>query len=155
MIHLRVEDKFTASVDEDWLRQAAQSTLDADGRVSAELTVVISDDAVLQELNRIYLDIDAPTDVLSFGGESPGFVTSPDTGDYLGDVVISYPRAEAQAIGHTVSAELTLLVVHGVLHLLGHDHGMPDEQKAMWQQQALVLQRLGLAPAALVPDLQS
>jgi probable rRNA maturation factor len=154
MIHLQVEDKFTASVDADWLRQAAQTTLDAEGRAGTELTVVISDDAVLQELNRTYLDIDAPTDVLSFGGESPGFVTAADAGDYLGDVVISYPRAEAQAIGHTVSAELTLLVVHGVLHLLGHDHGMPDEQETMWRQQALVLQRLGLVPAALVPDMQ-
>ncbi len=72
----------------------------------------------------------------------------PETGRrYLGDVIISYPRAQAQAQagGHALPAELQLLVVHGVLHLLGHDHGAPAEKEAMWALQAEILQRLGCA----------
>jgi probable rRNA maturation factor len=118
--------------------------LDVENHPPAELTVVIADDGVLRELNRAFRGMDAPTDVLSFGGEAPGFVVAPDAADYLGDVVISYPHAQAQATGHSVEAELALLVIHGVLHLLGYDHLEPDEKEAMWRQQATALEKLGL-----------
>jgi probable rRNA maturation factor len=64
---------------------------------------------------------------------------------YLGDVVISYPRAEAQAAtaGHLVLDELRLLVVHGALHLLGYDHQDPSGKNKMWAVQAEVLESLG------------
>jgi probable rRNA maturation factor len=65
---------------------------------------------------------------------------------YLGDIAISLPRATAQAeaAGHPVAAELQLLTVHGVLHLLGHDHAEPEEKAAMWAAQAAVLATLGV-----------
>jgi len=144
MIHTQVEDAFSSLVESDWLCRVAQATLDAEGHPATDLTVVVGGDEAMRELNRAYRGMDAPTDVLSFGGEAPGFVTAPDAADYLGDVVISYPRAEAQAGENPVAAELALLVVHGVLHLLGHDHAAPDEQEAMWRRQAAVLTRLGL-----------
>ena len=64
---------------------------------------------------------------------------------YLGDVVISAPRAQAQASagGHAYVEEMQLLVVHGVLHLLGHDHGEPDEKQRMWALQSEILAELG------------
>jgi probable rRNA maturation factor len=145
MIHVQIGEPFIARVDESWLCTAAQTVLDAENHPSAELTVVIADDETLQELNRTFRGVDAPTDVLSFGGEAPDFVAAPDAADYLGDVVISYPRARAQATGHNVEAELALLVIHGVLHLLGHDHLEPDEKEAMWKRQATALEKLGLA----------
>ena len=145
MIHTHVEDAFVPLVAVDRLCHAAQATLDGEGRSEAELTLVITDDEAVRALNRDYRGVDAPTDVLSFGGQTPEFVTSPDAGDYVGDVVVSYPRAEAQAVGHSVQAELTLLVVHGVLHLLSHDHAEPDESEAMWRRQAAMLEQLGLA----------
>jgi len=97
-----------------------------------------------------FLGIDAPTDVLSF---SDGDL-DPETGaPYLGDILISVERAQAQArsAGHTLQEELTLLVVHGVLHLLGHDHAEPEQKARMWSLQAEILTDLGSGRAA--PDL--
>jgi probable rRNA maturation factor len=111
--------------------------------VAGDLTVLLSDDAQVRELNRHYLGIDAPTDVLSF----PAGEADPDTGvTYLGDVIISVPQAGAQAraAGHGLEAEVQLLVVHGVLHLLGHDHAQPEAKGRMWAAQADVLSQLGL-----------
>jgi probable rRNA maturation factor len=70
----------------------------------------------------------------------------PDT-VYLGDVVISYTKAreQAHAGGHPLEAELQLLVVHGVLHLLGHDHYSAAEKNVMWKAQAAVMKKLGAA----------
>jgi len=94
--------------------------------------VVISSDAQLLELNRQYLGIEAPTDVLSFQADE----LDPETGRrYLGDVIISYPRAQAQAEvgGHAVLDELQLLVVHGVLHLLGTTTALQKKKKRCGQ----------------------
>jgi probable rRNA maturation factor len=125
------------------LVQTAAATLsEASHAVDEEATLVITNDRQVQRLNRTYLDIDAPTDVLSF----PSGEIDPETGaTYLGDVIISYPRAAAQAAagGHPIEAELQLLVVHGMLHLCGYDHGEADEKAAMWKMQALVLDKLG------------
>lgn len=107
----------------------------------AELTLVLTDDAQVHELNLQYRQVDAATDVLSF----PAGETDPDTGNlYLGDIVISVPRAQLQAEteGHPIEAELRLLVVHGVLHLLGYDHADEEEKAAMWTAQAEILANL-------------
>jgi len=115
-----------------------------------ELTIVMSNDSELNELNRQFLGVDAPTDVLSF----PADELDPDSGIlYLGDVILSLPRAQAQAAaaGHGVDAELQLLTVHGVLHLLGYDHTGPDDKAAMWSRQAEILTLLGcsiIAPSS-------
>ena len=129
---------------EDLLERAAHAALEHESEsLESELSIVLTDDARLQELNRDYLGIDAPTDVLSF----PASETDPETGArYIGDILISVPRAQSQAeaAGHPLESEVQLLVVHGVLHLLGHDHGEPDEKARMWQAQAEILQSLGL-----------
>jgi probable rRNA maturation factor len=112
--------------------------------VDADMTIVLTDDAQLHELNREFLGMDAPTDVLSF----PASESDPETGTpYLGDILISIPRAaqQAQAAGHTVEAEVQLLVVHGTLHLMGYDHAEAEEKARMWSAQAEVLSRLGLS----------
>ena len=112
--------------------------------LKVNLSIVLTDNRRLRKLNRQYLGIDAPTDVLSF----PSSETDPDTGaQYIGDILISVPRAQAhaEAAGHPLEAEVQLLVVHGVLHLLGHDHAGPEEKARMWNVQAEILDRLGLA----------
>jgi probable rRNA maturation factor len=126
----------------DLCERAAQTTL-ARAHTSpiAGLTIVITDDDQLHQLNRNFLGIDAPTDVLSFPVEE----IDPDSGEeYLGDTLISYPRAVAQADAgnHTVQDELQLLVVHGVLHLLGYDHN-EGEKQVMWAIQSEILADLG------------
>ena len=127
------------------LERAARLTLDLESApANADMTIVLTDDAQLHELNREYLGIDAPTDVLSF----PASETDPETGTpYLGDILISIPRAmqQAQAAGHPVEAEVQLLVVHGTLHLLGYDHAKAQEKARMWKAQAEVMSRLGLS----------
>lgn len=147
MINLQLSDTLLDSQEEppvsaSLLEQAAQVTLDLEGPDQhIDLTIVLTDDDYIQDLNRQYLDIDAPTDVLSF----PLDDVDPDTGNlYIGDVIISYPRAQAQAqvAGHSVEAELQLLTVHGVLHLLGHDHADDNEKESMWAAQEQVLTQL-------------
>jgi probable rRNA maturation factor len=127
------------------LERAARLTLDHESApADADMTIVLTDDTQLHELNREYLGVDAPTDVLSF----PASETDPETGvPYLGDILISIPRAtqQAQAAGHPVEAEVQLLVVHGTLHLLGHDHAEAEDKARMWEAQAEVLSRLGLS----------
>ncbi len=127
------------------LERAARITLDlASAPADADMTIVLTDDSQLHELNLEYLGVDAPTDVLSF----PASESDPETGiPYLGDILISIPRAaeQAQAAGHSVEAEVQLLVVHGTLHLLGHDHAEVEEKTRMWNAQAEVLSRLGLS----------
>ncbi|MCB0102062.1 MAG: rRNA maturation RNase YbeY [Anaerolineales bacterium] len=111
---------------------------------TADMTIVLTDDRQLHELNVDYLGVDAPTDVLSF----PAGEVDPETEVlYLGDIAISIPRAaqQAQTGGHSVEAEVQLLVIHGTLHLLGYDHGTDEEKAVMWAEQAKVLERLGLS----------
>ena len=130
-------------VSAEWIERAAQVAL-AHESAAGDITVVLADNPRLQELNRDYLGIDAPTDVLSF----PASETDPETGaHYLGDILISIPRAEeqAQSGGHPLEAELQLLVVHGVLHLLGYDHAEAGEKTKMWKVQAEILESLGLS----------
>lgn len=137
--------------DVSYLEHAAAETMrQAGASPSAGFTVVITDDEQLHQLNRQFLEIDAPTDVLSF----PSDEIDPDSGEpYLGDVLISLPRAavQAQAGGHATRDELQLLVVHGMLHLLGHDHAEPDDKARMWAIQSSVLEQLG-CHVAWTPD---
>lgn len=118
----------------------------------SELTLVITDDQGIQELNRDFLGRDTPTDVLAFGARENGgpFVAAPEAGGYLGDVIVSLPRATAQAaeIGHPVQQELDLLIVHGVLHLLGYDHDGEEDKARMWAMQDAILDEVRyVAPA--------
>ena len=142
MINIDNQQDFLESV---LLERAARFTLEQESApVDGDITIVLTDDAQLHELNREYLGVDAPTDVLSF----PASETDPETGTpYLGDILISIPRAigQAQAAGHSLEAEVQLLVVHGTLHLLGHDHAEAQEKARMWQAQAEVMSRLGLS----------
>lgn len=125
------------------LRRAAEATLRHQGvPTNVALTLYLSDDPHIQQLNRTYLGIDAPTDVLSF----PADEFDPQEGrHYLGDVILSLSRAQEQAqrAGHPLEAEVQLLVVHGVLHLLGHDHAEAEEKARMWQAQQEILNTLG------------
>ncbi len=145
MIFLGIDPGLKLPFAPDLLEHAAQETLICQAALSdADLTIVLTGDGRIQALNRDFLGRDAPTDVLSF----PADETDPETGRrYLGDVVISLPRAVEQAAGrgHAVEAEVQLLAVHGVLHLLGHDHADAEERARMWAAQADVLERLGLS----------
>jgi len=145
MIDVQVNEKFESLINAQLLETTAQKALMFENQSDeGDLSIVIDGDEALQSLNLQFRDIDAPTDVLSFSSDE----IDPESGQrYFGDIVISYPRARAQAdlAGHDVSAELQLLVIHGVLHLLGHDHGEPEEKARMWQSQKAILDSLGVS----------
>ncbi len=150
-ITLRIDKAYRQAIKAGPLRAAARYTLQHQ-QTGGALTIVITGDEQLQALNRQYRRVDAPTDVLAFPtGETTG--VPPPAGPpwaglgepaYLGDVIISYPRAQAQAqaAGHPVRVELQLLVIHGVLHLLGHDHATPAQKRTMWAAQTQILSRV-------------
>jgi probable rRNA maturation factor len=148
-ISVQIARPFVGQVEEWWLRRAAEATLLRQGREEAALVIVITDDREVQELNRLYLGRDAPTDVLAFpvGGGDERFISAPEDEAYLGDLLISYPQAKTQAaaFGHSLRDELSLLVIHGVLHLLGYDDQDEQERAAMWAIQEEILALLEAA----------
>ena len=103
----------------------------------------------MAELNHAYRGVTGPTDVLAFPMTEGRFsAVSPDL---LGDVVISAETAarEARDRGRDVQGELALLLVHGILHLVGYDHGTATERRRMWQKQRVILKAGGVcAPTA-------
>lgn len=139
-IHVESEQEFEPH--RPTLRAAAAEALQQAGVQDAELTLILTGNSHIQELNRQYREQDQITDVLAFPYGEP----DPDSGlNYLGDVVISLPqaRSQAQQAGHDLKAELSLLAVHGVLHLLGHDHADAAAKEEMWARQSRALAALG------------
>ena len=137
-MRVQIDEAFSGDVAAKLLRDAARAVLKHEGAAAGLLSVALSDDEALRALNGQFLDHDYPTDVLSFPSDSDD---PDDEGRYFGDVIISYPRAYAQARAgsHSTDAELQLLTVHGVLHLLGHDHADEHHKAVMWRAQAEIL----------------
>lgn len=133
------------------IRKACNATLTYEGfEGDAQVDVTVVDDHMIWLMNREYRDIDSATDVLSFPlGQDGVYDKNPENGALmLGDIVISYEHAEAQAdlYGHSFERELAFLTVHSMLHLLGYDHvngGM--EQTIMREKEEAILNLLGLA----------
>lgn len=114
----------------------------------AEVSVVLSDDNYIHQLNRQYRGKDCPTDVLSFAlneGEEPAIIGGPGE-VLLGDIIISLETAgrQAEEFGHSLERELAYLTVHGILHLLGYDHMTEAEKKEMRHEEEYILAFLGI-----------
>lgn len=143
MVTIIISDSFENLVNPELLENAALAVLSIEAAEdNSELSIVIDGDEEIQRLNEQFLGVNSPTDVLSF----PSDENNPETGaPYLGDIIISYPRAKMQAesVGETIEDELQLLVVHGTLHLLGYDHAEPEEKALMWKSQQKALDHLG------------
>lgn len=127
---------FGRKVDRKWLRRVAQEVCTAEGvDYPAALSVAITDDETVRQLNRHWRGIDRTTDVLSFSFQegNASFHPPPDGITQLGEIVISLPQAQRQAerMGHPLKSEITILLIHGMLHLLGYDHRKPAERKKM------------------------
>jgi len=152
-IEVQIARPFRGVVRAPWLRRIAGHVLLAEGIGPTELGVVITDDATIREVNHRFLGIDEPTDVLSFGlggqGDKP-FALPPDEVASLGEVIVSYPTAvrQAEEQGHSVQAEVAHLLVHGILHLLGYDHGTPEEEQVMRQKAEGILAGLDIEGAS-------
>jgi rRNA maturation RNase YbeY len=152
-VDVQVADRFARQVDTEDVGAAAVAALLSEGETEGRMTVAVIADEQVRELNARYRDVNNVTDVLAFSARPAlGHFVEPDEAvGYLGDVIIAYPQAEAQAkaAGHPVADELRLLVVHGTLHLLDYDHGTADEEAAMWKRQDEILAELAPAGHAI------
>ena len=149
-IDVLIGEGFEGYLEEDWLRSIAEQVLIAQGISSeVELGLVIAGQGRIQQLNRDYLGQDRPTDVIAFsllpessvGEDLPSFVPPPDGVSHLGEVIISYPQAVAQAEeqGHSIKKEITILIIHGILHLLGYEDEKPELKRQMEAREQEIL----------------
>ncbi len=154
---VEVNNETAEAVDEAALMRLAQHVLAALGvNPLAELSIVLVDEEAMAALHVQWMDLPGPTDVMAFpmdgedgtlayGRDDPSSPGGPDGADpgpaLLGDVVLcpAVARRQAEAAGHGEQAELFLLTTHGILHLLGYDHGEPDEEREMFELQAKIL----------------
>lgn len=131
--------------DYDYLKEVIKATLEEEHVSNAVFSVIFVTLEEIHELNKTYRGIDRPTDVISFALE--------DSNDFeveglrvLGDIYVCIDRMREQAIeyGHSEKRELSFLVCHGLLHLLGYDHMEKEEEKIMFGKQDKILERLGI-----------
>ena len=149
-IEIRAEPEELAVSEEEAaaVRRAILTVGRLYGAEDAEVSVTLTDDAHIHELNRTYRAVDRPTDVLSFAlteSEEPE-IFGTEAHEVLGDLVISLERMRAQAeeYGHSELRELSFLTVHGMLHLLGYDHMEEQERQEMEEEQRAVMEELGI-----------
>ena len=148
-IDIHFEGEFRALVDKGWVRKIVRQVLKAEEVGSPyEVSLVFTDSETVKKLNRDYRATDEPTDVLAFYmlpqmEAASSFALPPNGVTRLGEVVISYPHAVAQAReqGHSLQRELALLVIHGVLHLLGYDHEESGEGRKMREREQELLEK--------------
>ena len=146
---------------EETVEQVATAVLDMEGcPYEIQLNVLLTDNDGIHEINRMYRQIDAPTDVLSFpmlSYEKAGDFShleedyddnfNPDTGEImLGDIVISVDRVKEQAesYGHSEKREFAFLILHSMLHLFGYNHMTPEEAACMEGKQEAILNEMNI-----------
>ncbi|WP_088318661.1 rRNA maturation RNase YbeY [Kineosporia sp. R_H_3] len=141
---IEVNNETGVAVDETEIVALSRHVL-AEMRVhpQAELSVILVDEAAMEQLHMQWMDEPGPTDVLSFPMDElrPGSDEEESPAGLLGDVVLCPQVAakQAETAGHTTQEELLLLTTHGILHLLGYDHAEPDEEKEMFALQRRLL----------------
>lgn len=154
MVSIEVDAPFADEADPAALEQLAAHVLAGEGVAPpAEVSIWITDEDQLHTLNRTYRNVDRSTDVLSFGAEDDDatpFVSAPDQPRYLGDLAVSFPHVvrQAEEYGHSRQRELSYLVTHGLLHLLGYDHEQPADAERMRGREEALLGALGITRAA-------
>jgi probable rRNA maturation factor len=148
-INILFDNGLEECLDRGWIQGIAEQALSAQGaEPSVEMGLVIASRERVQELNKTYLGKDEPTDVLAFAmlpepsaEQESSFATPPDGIKHLGEVIICYPQAVKQAGEHlhSIKKEMAILIIHGVLHLLGYDHGEPEPARQMAAREAAIL----------------
>jgi probable rRNA maturation factor len=128
---VEIQDESEVPIDLTFLEHTLQQALELAGCPDMEVSVLLTNDERMTELNHTYRDLDETTDVLSFPQCEPG---EEDSSGLLGDIVISIPTASTQASerGTNLQSELRFLALHGLLHLLGRDH--ETEGWETWEQ---------------------
>jgi len=138
MIEVQQQASHRPEINQKMIQFGVSKTLSLHGKSSADVTIRLTDDDEIRQLNQTFRGINQPTDVLSFNQN----ISNPETGCfYLGDIIISLDRVRQQAPenGHTINQECALLAIHGTLHLLGYDHAEQGEKEKMWNMQEKIM----------------
>lgn len=141
---IEINNESVIAVDEATLQRLAIYTLDQlHVHPDADLSIVLVDEAAMEQLHVQWMDEPGPTDVLSFPMDElrPGTEDAISPAGLLGDVVLcpQVAAVQAETAGHSTLDELLMLTVHGILHLLGFDHAEPAEEKEMFGLQRDIL----------------
>lgn len=148
-IEIQVDPRWASQVNTERLENAIRTTFQIEGILTEPgVSLVIVGDEEMTRLHEHYRNEPDTTDVLTFPYEDDGM--DEEMSGYLGDIVLCYPQASRQGAdeGHSAQEELDLLAVHGTLHLLGYDDEDPVAKVRMWQQQRVVMERLGMSGVA-------
>ena len=151
-INVFFDEGLEGCLDTGWLQDIAKHVLTARGIGNdTEMGLVIASQQRVRELNKTYRGKDMPTDVLSFtmlteSNDAPeaSFTTPPDGIKHLGEVIVSYPQATIQAEEHrhSIKREVTILIIHGILHLLGYDHTEDEPAQQMTAIESAILKAI-------------
>ena len=141
---IEINNESVIDIDEPTLQRLAIYTLDQlHVHPDADLSIVLVDEAAMEQLHVQWMDEPGPTDVLSFPMDElrPGTEDAISPAGLLGDVVLcpQVATAQAEVAGHSPLDEMLMLTVHGILHLLGFDHAEPEEEKEMFGLQRDIL----------------
>lgn len=145
MNEINITNNTLENIDEELLYKVANYALESEAVDNAILNIIIVDNEYIHKINKEYRGVDRETDVISFALEDDDtFVKLPIR--ILGDIYISIDRVKSQAkdYGHSEQREISFLVVHGILHLLGYDHVKEDEEKVMFDKQERILDELNI-----------
>ncbi len=127
--------------NEEQIIDIAAFTLDKMGiHPDSDLGITLVDEEEITKLHIQWMDLPGPTDVLSFPMDELKPFSASDGPGIIGDIVLCPQFAAKQAVSHSISDEISLLTVHGVLHLLGFDHAEPEEHKVMFALQDKTLE---------------
>jgi len=145
VIYFRNETK-GSGLDTRRLKVVARDLLSELNESGSTLSITLVGDTKIQELNREHRGKDKPTDVLSFPLYEPGEAPQPQAERLLGDVVISVDTAKRQAAEYDapLQNEIYRLLIHGILHVLGHDHMEPEERARMESEERRLAAAIGM-----------
>lgn len=141
MIEIQIKTTTRPEVKREMLIFAVSTALTTMNEESVDITLRLTSDDEVRQLNRDFRNLDESTDVLSFNQD----LIDPQSGRrYLGDIVISLDRAVQQAPenNHSIDEECALLAIHGTLHLLGFDHAQELDREKMWKMQEEIFRKV-------------
>jgi probable rRNA maturation factor len=152
MIHITINPGYKHLIDTETIQLVFSKMTGYLGLQNIDASVIFESDPFMAKLNLEFRGLDQPTDVLSFEMD----YTDPETGNrYLGDIIISVDTAQHQVQQRNIPlmSEISLLFIHGLLHLNGLDHVEKEDEDEMWKLQRQILKLVGLDPDLVSPEI--
>mgnify|MGYP002425925533 FL=1 len=145
VMSIGIFNKTEEKIDKSFVRKVVKHTLKKMEAEKSEVNIIFVGLEEIHEINKAYRNVDRPTDVISFALEDTEDVTVYEE-RVLGDIYICLDKVHEQAkeYGHTEIREMAFLIVHGLLHLLGYDHMIKEEEKIMFGLQEEILNEMGI-----------